>query len=291
MTLSTTPGFYSGTNFDDYVAVRAANNSSLLKLDQSPAHMIAYQNMPQARTEAFHEGQAIHYALLEPEEFDKRYVTGPEGDRRKKEVRDAWKELKERYGEDFVLKPKTTDMISGIIDAVGKHDIAGPILSGPCETEVVALWDDVHDVRCKARIDCMPHGGNTVGGFSLDDCIVDIKSCQDASPDAFAKSVFAYNYFRQADFYLRGCRALKNLKNFERRHFIIIAVEKDPPYGIGVYRIDEGALDAGEKLNDAALAKYAKCTATADFPAYPEVVTDLTLPSWAWSAIDNRLGD
>jgi hypothetical protein len=50
-------------------------------------------------------------------------------------------------------------------------------------------------------------------------------------------------------------------------------------------------LDAGEKLNNAALAKYAQCTAEARFPAYPEVVTDLTLPSWAWSAIDNRLWD
>ena len=287
MMLSTAPGFYSGTSFEDYVAVRAANNSSLLKLDQSPAHMIAYQNEPQKRTEAFHEGQAIHYALLEPDEFEGRYAVGPPGDRRTKDVKAEWIKLREKFGHDFVLSPKTMEMIHGIKAAVGDHSIARPLLWGEGEHEVVALWDDDHGVSCKARIDCMPHGGNMVGGFRPDDCIVDIKSCQDASSDAFAKSVFAYNYFRQADFYLRGCRALKS----HRSHFIIIAVEKEPPYGIGVYRIDEGALDAGEKLNNAALAKYAQCTAEAKFPAYPEVVTDLTLPSWAWSAIDNRLGD
>lgn len=291
MTLSTTPGFYSGTDFDEYADVRAANNSSLLKLDQSPAHMIAYLQEEQKRTEAFHEGQAIHYALLEPDEFDKRYTVGPPGDRRTKDVKAEWARLRAKHGDDYVLKPATMDMLKGIGNAVSAHSIAGPLLSGPGQRECVALWDDAATgVRCKARIDCMPTlvgGSPPILGLFPGQCIVDIKSCQDASPEAFAKSVYAYGYHRQAQFYLRGCRALGD----PRQHFIIIAVEKEQPYGIGVYRIDEGALDAGEKLNDKALAQYLHCTTRGKFPAYPEQIVDLTLPSWAWSQIDDRIGD
>jgi exodeoxyribonuclease VIII len=284
MILST--GLHAGTSFEEYEKINAANNSSLTKLDQSPAHMIAYRNEPTKRTEAFHEGHAIHYALLEPDEFKGRYAVGPPGDRRTKDVKAEWTKLRMKYGHDFVLSPKSDTMIRGITDAVDKHSIARPLLSGRGETEVVAVWDDpASKVRCKARIDCMPDEKEPVGGLIPSQCIVDIKSCQDASPEAFAKSVYAYNYFRQAQFYLRGCNALGH----PRQHFVIIAIEKDPPFGIGVYSIDAGALDAGEQLNDQALAQYAECTARAKFPSYPERVEYLTLPSWAWASIDNRL--
>jgi hypothetical protein len=85
-------------------------------------------------------------------------------------------------------------------------------------------------------------------------------------------------YGIQGAFYLRGAAAC-GLKASE---FRMIAVERDPPHGVYVYRLEDAVLQASDILIDRALESWATCQKTGVYPSYTGAVTDIGLPTWAW---------
>lgn len=67
--------------------------------------------------------------------------------------------------------------------------------------------------------------------------IVDLKTAADASHIGFSRSVRRFRYDWQAWWYLRGANALSH-ESYDT--FIIIAIEKVPPYEINLFQIQEG---------------------------------------------------
>jgi len=162
------------------------------------------------------------------------------------------------------------------------------MVTGPGEFELSVVWDEPVEimvegervtvmVRCKACIDRYAAlGGGTLG---------DMKTTQDASIGTFERSIFRYNYHMQGGFYMRGAKAV----GLPARHYAILAAEKSPPYEVNVFRLTEGALDAGEQLALALLKRYAYCQHTGEWPGYEDRVRDIALPDWSWRAIDDDL--
>jgi hypothetical protein len=64
------------------------------------------------------------------------------------------------------------------------------------------------------------------------------------------------------------------------RAFLLIAVEKDPPYGVAVYQLDEELVEAGRRAYMADLALYASCVERGEWPAYSSEVEVLDAPAW-----------
>lgn len=274
-----TPGVYPGTPLATYHEWDAASNSRLSRLRRSPAHLLAYMQEPQVETEALRIGRATHAAILEPDDFGTRYVSGPEGDRRTKAVREQWDEVEARYGCGYVLKPAEYDLCLKLRDSVHVHSRALGMISGPGQAELSMLWEDADlGVLCKARWD--RYSPEIAGG-----AIVDIKTTRDASAREFERSLFSNGYHRQGAFYLMGAEARK----LPARHFVILAVEKEPPYAVAVYRLTEGAIDAGQEQIRPLLAKYAECMAKNDWPGYPDEVQDIAIPDWAWRVVDDEI--
>lgn len=270
------PGFYRGVPPEEYHRWRAASNSSLTHLMRSPAHMAAYRQ-DYKETPAMVLGRAIHAAVLEPEQFDTDHIKIPSDlNRRTNEGKELYAELSDQYE---VLTAEDYDRCIRIREAVHASECSRNLIVGTGDVELSLIWiDKATGVKCKARWD--RHSPDIAGG-----AIVDLKTTKDASIREFEKTIFYYGYHRQAAMYLMCAKAL----DLPVRHYSIIAVEKEPPYGVQPYRITEGTVEAGEDLIRALLKKYDKCMKAKEFPGYPDKVRDITVPDYAWFQIEMQV--
>jgi len=158
-------------------------------------------------------------------------------------------------------------------DAVWTNPLMAEILGGQRYVEICAVWIDPEtELLCKSRIDCL----TTFDGFTV---IADLKTCADASPYGFAKSVANYGYHRQNAFYIDGLNALAP----RDRMFYFLAVEKSPPYCSAVYRLDYESVEKGRREYRDAITRWKEATETGVWPGYPTEIQTLELPRWAMS--------
>ena len=290
------PGVYPKIDMAEYHAWSAASNSRLNHLRRSPAHLRAYLEAEHVETEALRVGSATHTAILEPDLFGSRYVSSDQCEASKKNGERCtnpgvrlhshlgWLCGVHAKGETafdeskIVLSLKDLDACKGARDAVYAHPKARALLGGDGEAELSALWTDPESsVLCKGRFDRW--SPVLAGGV-----IVDIKTTIDASPREFERTIFSRKYYAQGAMYLAGARAL----GIQVEHYVIIAVEKTPPFGCLVYRLTEGALDAGASEIKPLLRLYGELQAQPrnEWPGYPQDVVDVALPPWAWNVVD-----
>lgn len=260
-----------------YHAFQAISSHGLMEMLRSPAHFQAKYLTKKAEdveTEAYRVGRICHSAILEPEIFKARAVVKPDLDYRTKAGKEALREWTELLKPDaIVLDEKDLDQILGMINAVQAHPLASRILQGGVPELSGYFQDATYQVPCKFRPDYLHEDG----------IVVELKTCKDASPTAFAKAIANFNYHLQAAFYVDGFSVVYNKPRGSVPH-VFIAIEKDPPYGIGVYSSVEAMLDKGRELYQRALEKYVWCLANNKWPGYSEEAVDITLPHWAWSA-------
>ena len=247
----------------DYHADPAVSASHLKEAMRSPYHYWARYLDPNRKpvepTAAMRLGSLVHTAVLEPDELLQRYgVCGPRNTK-------AGKEQAERMAAEGLESVSESDMALalGMAASVRNHPAAAALLAKG-KAEQSFWWDDLPTgLRCKCRPDW--YQGST---------IVDLKTCQDAGPAAFARSVASFGYHVQAAHYLAG------LHGAER--FVFIAVEKTAPYAVAVYELDAAAMAAGRTMRDNALDVIATCRAADSWPGYGDTsVQMLSLPNWA----------
>lgn len=293
------PGVYPGTPMDVYHEWAAMSNSRLSRFARSPAHYVAYIEEPPKETPALKLGRAIHTAVLEPDRWDDLYTTAQgcdaiKGDGDRCTNSGVWQTADKGWVCGIHVKQVEEDQIDrsravlslddyrtcvGVRDSIQRHSKARGMIEALGDVELSMLWTDADtDVLCKARWD--GYAPELPGG-----AIVDVKSTRDASPRSFEKAIFDFGYHRQGALYLEGARARK----LPAKHFVLIAVEKKPPYAVGVYRLTEGALQAGMDHIRPLLRLYKDCVERDEWPAYPDEIRDISIPSWAWSKVDEDI--
>ena len=233
-------------------------------------------------------GSAVHRACLQRESFDGHYeVTGHSS------RTNAYKALVAEHGEDRVLSEDDRETALRVAEAVHAHPLAGALLTNGGWAEATALWtldveigdpeettadapggtpNGAHALRCKGRVDYYDPSGAV---------LADLKTSRDASADAFSRSAWDYGYFRQLAFY---AHALERL-GLEVREVLVVAAEKEPPFGVAVYAVEGEALRAGWRQVEDLIRTYARCEATGVWPCYGEDAQPLTLPAWAWKRL------
>jgi hypothetical protein len=290
------PGVYPGTAMAEYHRWDAASNSRLSKMLRSAAHTKAAMEQDMADTAALRQGRISHTAILEPDHFASRYVIVGQCDGETKAGKRCSKSGSVyREGGAFCAQhdpsPGTVDSGGPEVISESERDVAlaqrdsayrkrsaRALLEGAGEVELSVLWHDQEtEVLCKGRWD--RHSPEIAGG-----AIVDLKTAQDASLLAFERSIFSFGYHRQAGLYLDGAK----VRRLPAKRFVIIAVEKDPPYEAAVYRLTDGATDAGLQQARVLLRRYAECQASGEWPGYPDRVQDISLPPWAWNQMDEQ---
>ena len=64
--------------------------------------------------------------------------------------------------------------------------------------------------------------------------------------------------------------------------FIFLVIEREAPFLMAVYEIDQAALTEGENLRRRALRLVADCDKAGEWPGYTPELQTLSLPSWAF---------
>jgi hypothetical protein len=241
-----------------YHGTKALSKSGLDQFRKSPAHFRAWQDgtTKNESSPALEFGTAVHMAILEPELFAKSYAVFT-GDRRTKDGKAAYEAIIASGMNP--LNQEQWDNITGAAAAVHAHPAAAPLLNG-IQTEV-SCFDSWNGVKVKARIDGL-----------AEDYIIDVKTTQDASLSAFAKSCAQFRYHVQAAWYQR-------ITGINR--FVFIAVEKEAPYGVACYELDQLAIDVGHSIIDEQLKTFIECQELNSWPCYPSTTQTLSLPTWA----------
>lgn len=251
----------------DYHAHPAISKSGLDRINQSPAHYQSWLTEPRKETPALALGSATHAFILEHETFFERYAVAPDGiDRRTKEGKAAWAEFEAQANGKTVIKTEDLEHIKMMAARVWWHPSARELLSeGAAE---VSAFGNLWGIDVKCRPDWLREDG----------LVMDLKTTDDASPGAFPGSVAKWRYHVQAALY-QDILALLGIKI---KAFVFIAVEKNPPYAVGVYELDDASIEAGREAYQRNLDTYKTCIETGSWPAYSPAIETIQLPRWVF---------
>jgi exodeoxyribonuclease VIII len=276
-------GLQHGMPNEQYQRGPGVSNSGLKALRKSPWHYHALHHLPRPKwfledfdadtTTALFAGTLCHCATLEPQEFDKRYVVGPEGvNKNTKE----WKAFVLANAPRTVISAKQYAVAHGQAAALRAVPAVAEILDGG-ECEVSGYWlDPATGVLCRCRPDCMNRTFGTPDAPAI--MLLDPKTTTDASDAAVKNTIARYGYHHQAEWYSRGIAQATGLPV---AGFIFAFVESSYPFACSVHEIDPDSYDVARRENREALQLYAACTRSGVWPGYSQEVKSTGLPRWA----------
>lgn len=230
-----------------------ATGSTTVK--QAVLHSVKHAKTPMADRDSFRFGRSFHLLLSDPDEWQKR--TALKKDWRTKDGK-AQKILNDN-GEVDCFNQDELDAIEKMVGGIiGSKTLMETFNGGDCPREVSYFWQDFEtglQLKCRPDIE---HNG----------IIGDWKSTTDASPAAARRTIINLGYHISAAMYLDGTSA---------KEFLVVFVEKAPPFGVGIYRISDDLLQLGHeqyRRGIQLLAQY-KDTAYEDLPCYPDEIMDV----------------
>lgn len=279
MTDITKPGIYPSipNEFYHHSGI-GISKSDLDLIHRSPAHFVAGKAEPRKETPAMLLGTVTHAAILEPDTFDSRYIVSPKFDRRTKQGKDesaAFDAEAELKG----LTPIDADVYEAarnMSDAARAHPIARRLL-GIGTAEASVFWHDyslleycgceADSMYCKARPDLL-----------FDNMVIDLKTTDDARPEAFRRKIANFRYHVQQAYYSDG---IKTVTGEAPSTFVFLVVETTPPHGINIFMLDDDSVELGRAAYKTDLQTYIECLKSNDWPSYAPEVSVIDLPKWA----------
>lgn len=264
-------GRHDGMTIEEYHRnTPGFSKSDLDKIHRSIAHYLEAKANPSEPTPALVMGAAIHTAVLEPDEFERRYISAPAGiDRRTKDGKAAWAEFETAAAGREVLGAEDAANIARIRDSVLSHPVASQMLVGGYAEHSV-FWEDLEtDQLCKCRPDY----------WRQDGVIIDLKTTTDATFYAFQRSIAQYRYHVQAAMLLDGVGSVA-----EAQYVVFLAVEKEPPYAVAIYAMDPASIKTGREAYHRDLQRagfYFANPSPEVWTGYPLDIQEMFLPAWA----------
>jgi len=270
----------------------------------SPLHYKTHKQHPKPSTPAMMVGTMLHELVLEPDTFLDRFVLAPknaplrptdkmlENPAPKPDIArriDFWAAFDEEHGGKQVIKnepgadpfwaPGQWDLVHLMRDAIMSHPFA-PLFLERFNPEVSVYWmekvavrtetgeqvDEVNEL-CKARFDIhdIAH-----------ELLADLKTGKDVTYTGFQYAIRDFGYHVSREHYMRGALEV----GITAKEFLFICIEKEPPYPIGLYRVDEATRHLGRVLRKKALEAIAAAHHFDVWPSYPPHDRELITPPW-----------
>ena len=185
-------------------------------------------NSHMKETEALLVGSAFHTLVLEPHLFDDEFFVMPKFDRRTKSGKQKAQALEAEIvaqNKKCITEPNF-NMIVHMRNSIMNNPICAEILTGG-EPEVSFYVEDFHGIKVRVRPD-----------YISKDYVVDLKSCQDASPKSFLGDIYKYGWKVQAAFYA-------DVLGMDKFYFL--ASEKKGPYACQLYLMSEKSMEEGRR--------------------------------------------
>jgi hypothetical protein len=263
------PGIYPNISHDAYHKMtEVVSNSYLGRLNHCPASA----NIPMAETPALTFGRAFHSFILDGvKSFQRDFAVSPGIDKRTKEGKAAYALFCEESGDKTVISQDDMDSIEEMYGAIVTHPIAAKLLMEG-RSEMSVFWtDEKTGLPCKCRPDRIPDGDHGV--------ILDLKSVRSAEIHAFTSACMTYGYAREAGMYIEGFNTVSSAKVDA---FVFICVEKEPPYRIEVYTLEDLFIEYGKKEFRRLINIEKECRDNDFWPHWKnEEIKTLYLPNYA----------
>lgn len=165
------------------------------------------------------------------------------------------------------LKAAEVDQIEAMREVAWNRMNSLGIDMNPARSEVSALAQ-IEGVWCRAMLDNAP--------LPPSDPIYDLKTCENAAPDACQRAVINYGYDVQAEHY----RQVWNAATGEDRAFRFIFQEKSAPYEVCIIELGDDSLMMARKKIARAREMWGLCLRDNNWPGYPLGVHRIELPEW-----------
>lgn len=205
-----------------------------------------YQTHKETEQKSFFDfGNAFELALLDHDSFDsdvailqseywisealneKPTLTVPKNSAKYKELKGKF--LIENEGK-YLIEDKgkeSFETIEMMLESCYKDQVIRQLIEN-IEYQTSIFWtDETTGLKLKTRPDISKLNKNV---------IVDVKTTEDGSPEAFAKSIGNYDYPFQACMQIDGCQQSNYMISVDK--FFWLVVEKNPPYNATIYEFD-----------------------------------------------------
>ena len=268
---------------------RPLNWSTLKCLAVSPKFLKWRLEHPRVDTPALRLGRAIDCAILEPEEFGKRWVVATVCQATTKAGKPcenggalmhegAWycrvkghaPEGSAEPADIEVLSQEDFDLATSCASAVGEHSVASNLLDGSAVQQTLE-WTDPCGIRCRGRLDAISTGN----------VVVDLKSTRVDTPGSFQRRECpAFLYHGQVAWYHDGAiRAGRIPEDAPPPRLITVSTGEMPD--VSVFVVGPPDLDAGRNVYMGLLRQYQECEAADWWPGHSPDERVLELPPWA----------
>lgn len=260
------PGIYPAVEDETYHSWDCMSRSQIVKrLQGRPLAWIRHQaeQPEEGETSALAVGRAFHLAVFEPDRFGEEVEVGPTKTRTSK----AWAEAQADNPGATMVSDAEYEMVQRMTAAVYAKPAARTFLDSidMVETSVVG---ELHGCPVKVRLDAL--SGST-------SAILDLKSTRDASPIEFEKAIHNYGYHIQGDLY----QTVALQQGVRAAHFVMICAEKEPPYLVAVYRLNELGHEVADQQIRRVLPEFTEAYEAGVWPAYSDEAVDIGVPPWA----------
>lgn len=271
--------------FEDYCKLDAVNWSSLKHLRESP---LKYRHMRQAEDEdniARAIGRATHYALFEPQEFERAFFVLPtDAPRRPSSVqRNAKKPSPEtieaiRWWDEFnaaaagrtMLTDEQMDQSTAIANAVRNNPVAAKYLDGGLFEQALTWEDQETGLPCKARTDLIVPRTKVLADLKTTGTIEDFR---------FGRVAARMGYHCQLAHYRNG---VYSALGWQPKKVVLIVVESAAPHDVAVFVASDMDLLTGENEVRSLLIKLKGCLESDRWPGRYEEETPLVLPNYVF---------
>lgn len=254
-----------------YFSAPGVNWSSLSAMRESP---LFYKHMASAGrkdTSALSIGRLVHILVFEPDTIKDRYAIWGGGRRQGK----GWDSFKVENSGLEIVKPEELAMATDMANAVRSHSLVAQYLNGG-EFEVPLFWEnELTGMRCKGRPDWIHRETRT---------LIDIKTCRSIESKRFGAEAARYGYHCQMAHYCEGIQASLG---FFPKEILLVAVEKEAPYDVGVFVVSDDDLWAAREELSILLERLANCEKADYWPGRYLEKQALQLPAWVFDAEDD----
>jgi hypothetical protein len=220
----------------------AASDLKLLAY-RSPRHFKAKLDglVPERTSPSLSLGTLVHMAVLEPEKFEAHAVQEVALDRRTK----AYKEwLAEQPEDALIISKDHDDICTGIVSSLRTSGLIDLFEGGQNEISVFAEIDGI-------ELKCRPDTLNLSKRI-----IVDLKTCRDLR--YFIADARNYYYPFSVPHYQSIIRETVG----EVLDYVFVAVETEPPFDVGWFKLSPDSLQRARDDWDGALQTYKRCLET-----------------------------
>lgn len=249
------------------------SRSHLLDLIRKPSRYhalhVARTAQPDPPTPAMVFGTLAHLAVLEWPDFERRVIR--------------------QVGADAILvKQDTIDTLLEIRRAVLEHSMVAALVTNPTVAESTILWRPIveaevdgepvpSDLIVRVRPDLLTIIDDDDGQIVF---VSDLKTTSDSHPTEFATAAARGRYHLQAALYRDAVAALFQTDNVR---FMLIAAEKQEPFTVACYDLDDEAIELGRNQYRAALIELLQRRHTGNWTApWERSINTLRLPRWAY---------